>query len=920
MAASDEPGGVLLESLQKKAKELSCIYQIGDILRRDDEPLDDIFAAIVQVISDGWPYPEGCSAEIVFEGTKYASVDFVESRLVQSVAIPITDKTVGKINIYCRSEQYPSRYDPDSCEKSKLLQTITNRLGNFIEHRKVVDRIQNTPGISSTDHHDGNVKWKNVMNALAQSDKDTTNRIARKLLNYMCMRGVIEAEKYLPLPCQEKNSSPEDWQMDRNTPYKFDKLKYSRNYDVFVFQMAAKYINDETIEALITKWVLEEKLSYLDQTINSRSSLVEVAQAIRRHYPAEKEKRIPSSAYEKGVQVSLVRRFLSDQLQYVNTAKHFISVNDIYNLLENVICASGGRGKIGGKGAGMYLAAKILKKCAGDNEVLKNVKIPKTWHISADTMSHFVRFNGFEDVVEQKYKENNQIKIEYPYIIQTFKNASFPAEIVHGLSVALDDLGKYPLIVRSSSLLEDRAGAAFSGKYKSLFLANQGEKNDRLEALLDAVAEIYASTFNPDAIEYRAERGLLDYVEEMGIMIQQVVGTKIGRYYLPHYAGVAFSRNEFRWSPRIRPEDGLARLVPGLGTRAVNRMSNDYPVLLAPGQPRLKVNATIEETVNYSPRMIDVINMETNRFETKDLREFIAEVGSEIKGISDMVSVRGDINMIRPASANIDFNDKNLLVTFDGLLTRTPFVKLMKTMLGVLEDKIGLPVDIEFCCDGKDLYLLQCRPQSSYDKSVPIAIPRAVPKKHLIFSANRFISQGLIKNITHIVYVSAREYEKLSSRKDLLAVGQAVGKLNRILPKRQFVLMGPGRWGSKGDVKLGISVGYGDINNTAVLIEVAHQKGEYVPDLSFGTHFFQDMVEANIHYIPIYPDNAGTILNDNFLEKSQNILGELLPEYKALSDTVRVIDIPKSTGGMTLEIFMNADLEEAKGILRHPHQ
>ena len=91
--------------------------------------------------------------------------------------------------------------------------------------------------------------------------------------------------------------------------------------------------------------------------------------------------------------------------------------------------------------------------------------------------------------------------------------------------------GETPLVVRSSSLLEDQFGAAFSGKYKSLFLANQGQKAERLAALLDAISEVYASTFGPDPIEYRAERNLLDFHEEMGIMIQEVVGTRVGKYY-----------------------------------------------------------------------------------------------------------------------------------------------------------------------------------------------------------------------------------------------------------------------------------------------------------------------------------------------------------------------------------------------------
>jgi len=130
--------------------------------------------------------------------------------------------------------------------------------------------------------------------------------------------------------------------------------------------------------------------------------------------------------------------------------------------------------------------------------------------------------------------------------------------------------------------------------------------------------------------------------------------------------------------------------------------------------------------------------------------------------------------------------------------------------------------------------------------------------------------------------------------------------------------MGPGRWGSRGDIKLGVNVTYSDINNTAVLIEIARKKGNYLPDLSFGTHFFQDLVEASIRYLPLYPDDEGIIFNERFLKKSHNILPDILPDYSFLYDTVHVIDVPKSTDGMILKIFMNADLDEALGMLSIP--
>lgn len=151
-----------------------------------------------------------------------------------------------------------------------------------------------------------------------------------------------------------------------------------------------------------------------------------------------------------------------------------------------------------------------------------------------------------------------------------------------------------------------------------------------------------------------------------------------------------------------------------------------------------------------------------------------------------------------------------------------------------------------------------------------------------------------------------------------MAVGRAVGALNKLLPKRQFILMGPGRWGSRGDIKLGVPVTYSDINNTAMLIEIARTTGDYTPEVSFGTHFFQDLVEAEIRYLPLYPDEEGVVFNKVFLARAPNLLAELVPEFEALSDTVRVIDVPGAAGNQVLYVLMNSDLDEAVAVLTEP--
>jgi pyruvate,water dikinase len=160
-----------------------------------------------------------------------------------------------------------------------------------------------------------------------------------------------------------------------------------------------------------------------------------------------------------------------------------------------------------------------------------------------------------------------------------------------------------------------------------------------MAALLDAIVEVYASLFNPDSIQYRAERGLLDFQEEMGILIQEVVGSRVGPYYFPLYAGVIFSNNDYCWSSRIKREDGLVRLVMGLGTRAVDRLTDDFPVLVSPGQPGLMVNTVPDEIKRYSPKKIDVINLDKNRFETVEIAALLKEYGAYVPHLQQIVSV-----------------------------------------------------------------------------------------------------------------------------------------------------------------------------------------------------------------------------------------------------------------------------------------
>ncbi|WP_320046889.1 PEP/pyruvate-binding domain-containing protein [uncultured Ilyobacter sp.] len=904
----------ILRSLQERAKELNCLYRIEEIINAEELSLEDVFQGVIEAIPPGWQYPNECVARITYDQQQYAFGDFRETAWMQKATIRVYGEPTGTLEVAYLEQMPQASEGPFLKEERKLLQTIAERIGSCITHRRLLETMQSmqAPERSVRAGHE----WMAILDLLRRTDQSLLMRVSRKMINHLCWSGVKAARDLLRDFHPIREGDDLEVYFESNRPRGRDTAPSPTAMADRVFDLAAAHLSDDEIISCVHNWIKQDRASFLVNTLeNHHTAISEVSDAIQRYQHAGHGEVELSSSTRKGLLVSLIRRLLSDQLEYINVAKRYVEISDFHQLIQRMIYPARGHGKTGGKGAGLFLAYQIIKGHRDENEALGEIRTPKTWYLTSDGMHDFVYCNHLEDVFSQKYKEIDEVRQEYPDIVQVFKNSQFSAAILKGLSLALDDLGDKPLIVRSSSLLEDRFGAAFSGKYKSLFLANRGTKQERMEALMDAIAEVYASTFGPDPIQYRAARNLLDFQEGMGVLIQEVVGTQIGNYFLPAFAGVAFSYNEFRWSPRIKREDGLVRLVPGLGTRAVDRLGDDFPILVSPEQPGLRANATPEEVVRYSPRYMDVINLETNKFETKKVTEFLREAGDAMPAIEQLVSVFSDGHLRQPMIGSIDFGRDDVVVTFDGLLTRTPFVKQIGALLNLLQRELEHPADIEFASDGKNLYLLQCRAQAPAKFAKPAPIPRDIPQARMIFSANRYVSNGTVSNITHIVYVDPEQYGQLGSREELISVGRAVGRLNKLLPKRQFILMGPGRWGSRGDIKLGVPVTYSDINNTAMLVEIARQRGDYTPDVSFGTHFFQDLAEAEIRYLPLYPDEPDIAFNEAFLTRAPNLLAELAPEYEALRDVVHVIDVPRSADGQVLYVLMNAELDEAVAVL-----
>jgi pyruvate phosphate dikinase-like enzyme len=602
--------------------------------------------------------------------------------------------------------------------------------------------------------------------------------------------------------------------------------------------------------------------------------------------------------------VVLIKTMISDQLEYVHVAKAWFTAADFKFIQARCV----GSGKIGGKAGGMLLAWKILQTAAP--QLRERMILPRSYFVGADVFYDFLALNGLE-YFDQKYKHPDRIRAEYPQIQEAYVHGRFPEEIADQLRKILDEVGRTPLIVRSSSLLEDSFGTSFAGKYASYFCANQGTPKENLRELTIAIRRIYASVYSPDVLLYRRRMGLLDYDERMAILLQEVQGQTYGHYFFPTLAGVAFSHSPIVWSPRLRREEGFVRLVLGLGTRAVERVADDYPRLIMLSHPMLRPEISPDTIRHYSQRFVDLIDLERNTFTTLPICKIINRDFPPLRWVAS--NDQGD-TILPLFSLGPQVSPDHLVLTFDTLLQRSDWVPLMKSVLSTLAHHYQVPVDVEFAINlgpGSSqpqltFHLLQCRPQSKLHGEFAPSIPEDVPASDMLFLATRMVPQGQVDQVEYIIFVDPVAYSQIVDPTRRQEVARIVGRLNKFLEGRNFILMGPGRWGTT-NINLGIPVTYADIYNARALVELAVTRQGFTPEPSYGTHFFQDLVEAHIHPLALYPDEPGDFLNWAFLNEAKNLLTTLLAEAAGYSDCVKVIHAPTEREGRRMEILMDGE-------------
>jgi pyruvate,water dikinase len=476
---------------------------------------------------------------------------------------------------------------------------------------------------------------------------------------------------------------------------------------------------------------------------------------------------------------------------------------------------------------------------------------------------------------------------------------TFPDYIMRQFESMLDYFGQSPIIVRSSSLLEDNFGNAFAGKYESVFCANQGPRHKRLEDFLTAVKTIYASTMSEKALTYRSQRGLLDKDEQMALLVQRVSGGSYGSLYYPQIAGVGFSFNPYVWSHYIDPEAGMLRLVFGLGTRAVDRSDDDYTRVVALNAPDRRCESNFDEVRQYAQRRVDVLDLEANQL----VSSYFSDVVARSRRLPIEMFADVDEDLQRRSAEPGRREAPPYVLTFNRLFRQTNFVGDMRDMLAILEKAYDYPVDVEFTANfapdgGYRINLVQCRPFQVRGGGTVIELPTDIPRQNMLLEAHgAVIGQSRMLDIDRFLYVVPSVYGQLPIV-ERYAVARLIGRVmqaDRGDKARNIMLLGPGRWGTT-TPSLGVPVKFGDINGVSVLCEIVAMRDDLVPDVSLGTHFFNELVELDMLYLALFPTREDNFLNRTFFESAPSRLTDLVPDAEQWAKVVRVIDLADLPG------------------------
>jgi hypothetical protein len=588
----------------------------------------------------------------------------------------------------------------------------------------------------------------------------------------------------------------------------------------------------------------------------------------------------------------LSRLLFSDDPAMSQLIDEYLTLDDLLTVRSRMI----GTGTIGGKALGMLLARAVLRRDAPQLDA--RLEAHDSFYIGTDVFDTFLIHNDLW-WIRRRQRDPGTFLEEVEEARRRMLAGAFSPTTLRQFEGMLDYFGEWPFIVRSSSRLEDRYGNAFAGQYDSVFCANRGPWERRLNDLLDAVRQVYASTMSEQALRYRERRGLLGENEQMAVLIMRVSGTAGGPYFHPHAAGVGLSVNPYRWNPRIDMNAGVIRLVAGLGTRAVDRNDDDYTRLVALNAPELRPETSFGDIARHAQRRMDAIDLQKNRLVSGPFAEMIRD---HPDFPLDLFTTREEPG--KPA-----------FLTFDRLLGETPFVDDLHTILSRLHAAYRHPVEIEFAlnvlADGAyRINLLQCRPLQVRSLEGKVSIAPPADAAHLFDAQGAVIGPSRIIRPDRLIYIVQSRYAELR-QDDRQAVARLVGAINRASADRTLVVLGPGRWGTR-DPWMGVPVSFSEINRVSALCEIVAMSDNLIPDVSLGTHFLNELIEADMLYFALFPARPGNRIDEARILARPNRLDALIPGVRKYGDVVRVVDFDTSAA------MLYADAERQCVIMIEP--
>jgi pyruvate,water dikinase len=534
-----------------------------------------------------------------------------------------------------------------------------------------------------------------------------------------------------------------------------------------------------------------------------------------------------------------------------------------------------GGGLLGGKAAGLLIARAILARA--DPSWRERLEPLDAWFVGADVYRDVLaRCGAWQDDPAERRRALRERAAELRARVRA---AAFPAAVVARLEELLAHYGEAPLVVRSSSLLEDGFGSAFTGKYASLFLANRGTRQARLAALLDALREVYASALGDEALRYRERRGLLDEDERMAVLVQRVSGSARGGLFFPHVAGVALSYNPWAWDAEIDPRAGMARIVFGLGTRAVERSGDDYTRLVALDAPLARAESH-GDAAEHAQRRVDVLDLAAGRLEARPFEELA-------RAIPELPL---DLFASRPPGGPP-------VLTFEKLLAASPFAEWVRGMVRTLADAHRFPIEVEltgnFDRAGRlRLNLVQCRPLRVVPGGEAQRAPEVGEEAVVLASRGPIVGRSRSTPVDRVILVDPDAYDGLDAAARV-EVARLVGRVTALgaAARLRVLLLGPGRWGTR-TLSAGVPTTFAEIQPVSAVCEVVRAGARGAPEASLGSHFFDELVEADMLYLAVQLGRPGHRLAGELLRGAPNRLPALLPADARWAEVVHVVDFP----------------------------